>query len=89
MARGIRRAAGTSVGLAVTGIAGPEGGSSEKPVGTVFLALADAAGERVEAFHFSGDRGQIRLRSAFTALDWLRRYAIDRLARDVEQRLPP
>ena len=89
MARGIRRAAGTTVGLAVTGIAGPEGGSSEKPVGTVFLALADAAGERVEAFHFSGDRGQIRLRSACTALDWLRRYAIDRLARDVEQPPPP
>ena len=89
MARGVRRAAGTNLGLAVTGIAGPEGGSSEKPVGTVFLALADAAGERVEAFRFSGDRGQIRLRSACTALDWLRRYAIDLLTRDVEPPLPP
>jgi nicotinamide-nucleotide amidase len=51
--------------------------------------LADAAGERVEAFRFSGDRGQIRLRSACTAIDWLRRYAIDRLNRDAESPLSP
>jgi len=82
MARGIRQAAGTSLGLAVTGIAGPDGGSREKPVGTVFLALADAAGERVEAFHFPGDRGQIRLRSALTAIDWLRRAAVDHLSQE-------
>lgn len=81
MARGIRRAAGTDLGLAVTGIAGPDGGSAEKPVGTVFLALATAAGERVEEFHFHGDRSQIRLRSACTALDWLRRQAIAALVR--------
>ena len=82
MASGIRQAAGTTLGLAVTGIAGPDGGSREKPVGTVFLALADAAGERVEAFHFPGDRGQIRLRSALTAIDWLRRAAIGHLAQE-------
>jgi nicotinamide-nucleotide amidase len=76
MARGIRRAAGTDLGLAVTGIAGPDGGTVDKPVGTVFLALASAAGERVEGFRFRGDRGQVRLRSACTALDWLRRQAI-------------
>jgi nicotinamide-nucleotide amidase len=84
MARGIRRTAGTDLGLAVTGIAGPDGGSAEKPVGTVFLALASAEGERVEAFHFRGDRGQIRLRSACTAIDWLRRYAIANLNLQVQ-----
>lgn len=82
MARGIRRAAGTDLGLAVTGIAGPDGGSADKPVGTVFIALATSDGERVEEFHFPGNRGQIRLRSACTALDWLRRQAIDRLDHD-------
>jgi nicotinamide-nucleotide amidase len=82
MARGIRRAAGTDLGLAVTGIAGPDGGTPEKPVGTVFLALATPEGERVEEFHFRGDRHQIRLRSACEALDWLRRRAIDHLHSD-------
>lgn len=80
MARGIRRAAGTDLGLAVTGIAGPDGGTPEKPVGTVFLALAAANDERVEEFRFRGDRGQVRLRSACTALDWLRRHAVAQLS---------
>jgi nicotinamide-nucleotide amidase len=80
MARGVRRAAATDLGLAVTGIAGPDGGTDAKPVGTVFLALADQAGERVESFHFRGDRAQVRQRAACTALDWLRRYAVTALA---------
>lgn len=84
MARGIRRTANTDLGLAVTGIAGPDGGSAEKPVGTVFLALATTAGERIEELLVRGDRNQIRLRSACTALDWLRREAIDQLTRDVD-----
>jgi nicotinamide-nucleotide amidase len=89
MAEGIRRAAGTDLGLAVTGIAGPDGGTIDKPVGTVFLALATATGTRVEGFHFRGDRARIRLRSACTAIDWLRRQAVDHLARQEETRLPP
>jgi nicotinamide-nucleotide amidase len=80
MARGIRRAAGTDLGLAVTGIAGPDGGTPEKPVGTVFLALATATGEEVRELHCLGDRHRIRLRSACEALDWLRRQAIDRFS---------
>ncbi|TLM65341.1 MAG: CinA family nicotinamide mononucleotide deamidase-related protein [Deltaproteobacteria bacterium] len=80
MARGIRRAAGTALGLAVTGIAGPDGGTPDKPVGTVFIALAGADGERVEGFLFRGGRDRIRLHSACTALDWLRRQAIDHLS---------
>jgi nicotinamide-nucleotide amidase len=82
MARGIRRAAGTDLGLAVTGIAGPDGGTADKPVGTVFIALATAEEERTEQFSFCGNRHQIRLHSACTALDWLRRQAIDHLSRD-------
>ncbi len=80
MARGVRAAAGTALGLGVTGVAGPDGGSEDKPVGTVFLALVSADGERVEGLRFHGDRAQVRLRSACTALDWLRRHAIAVLA---------
>jgi PncC family amidohydrolase len=82
MAKGVRRAAGTDLGLAVTGIAGPDGGSAEKPVGTVFIALATGRGERVEGFHFRGDRGQVRLHTACSALDWLRRQAIAQMDGD-------
>jgi nicotinamide-nucleotide amidase len=74
MAQGIRRAAGTDLGLAVTGIAGPDGGTPDKPVGTVFLALSTPGKERVQGYRFSGDREQIRRISACMALEWLRRY---------------
>jgi nicotinamide-nucleotide amidase len=80
MARGVRRAAGTDLGLAITGIAGPEGGTAEKPVGTVCLALAGDEGERAATCRFGGSRDQIRLLSACTALEWLRRHLGDRLA---------
>jgi len=80
MAEGVRNAARTDIGLAVTGIAGPEGGTTEKPVGTVFVALATARETRFERFHFHGNREQVRLRTACTALDWLRRLAISRLS---------
>jgi nicotinamide-nucleotide amidase len=81
MARGIRAAAGSNLGLAVTGIAGPDGGSPQKPVGTVFLALAAAEIEQVKGYHFSGDRQAIRLQSASMALAWLYRYLIRRQSR--------
>lgn len=73
MARGARRLAGSDLALAVTGIAGPEGGSPEKPVGTVFIALADQTGCTAKGYHFSGDRDRIRTITAVTAMDWLRR----------------
>jgi nicotinamide-nucleotide amidase len=85
MAKGVRAAAQTDIGLAVTGIAGPDGGSPEKPVGTVYLAMATPWGKRVELFTFAGDREQVRLRTACTALDWLRRLAISRLSRDEQE----
>ena len=77
MVRGLRRQSEASVVLAVTGIAGPTGGTPEKPVGTVFLALLHDQNMRVERFHFRGDRKEIKLAAAYTALDWLRRAMID------------
>ena len=80
MAKGVHAAARTNIGLAVTGIAGPDGGTVDKPIGTVYLAMLSPWGERVERFNFSGNRDQVRLRTACTALDWLRRLAISRLS---------
>lgn len=76
MARGIRRAASSDFGLAVTGIAGPSGGTAEKPVGTVYMALATASGERVVCHHFGGSRDEIRRLSACYTLDLLRRHLL-------------
>jgi nicotinamide-nucleotide amidase len=74
MASGVRRSAGSDLGLAVTGIAGPDGGSPEKPVGTVFISLTTPEGCRTERFLFGRSRDEIRVMTAWTALDWLRRY---------------
>jgi nicotinamide-nucleotide amidase len=74
MARGMRDAAGTDLALAVTGIAGPGGGTEEKPVGTVYLALATPEGVTARRFRFSGTRESVRLMAAHAGLDWLRRH---------------
>lgn len=73
MARGAQTAFGARLGLAVTGIAGPGGGSSGKPVGTVYIGLATP--QTVEVWHylFHGSREAIKILSAQTALDRLRR----------------
>ncbi len=73
MANGVRKAAGTTWGLAVTGIAGPAGGSAAKPVGTVHLCAAGPDGACHEEHFFRGERLQIKERSAQAALDLLRR----------------
>ena len=78
MAAGIRRAAGTRLGVAVTGIAGPDGGTAQKPVGTVFIALSAADEERAKGYRFRGDRDQVRTLAACMALDWIRRYLLIR-----------
>ncbi|MDX6445388.1 MAG: nicotinamide-nucleotide amidase [Blastocatellia bacterium] len=76
MARGVRHRAKTDFGLAVTGIAGPDGGSEEKPVGLVFIALADEAHTEHKRFVLPGDRELIRWRASQAALDMLRRRLI-------------
>lgn len=74
MAEGVRKISGTTIGLGLTGIAGPSGGTPEKPVGTVFIALASPSGTSVRKYHFDGSREQIKLMSAYTAMDWVRRF---------------
>ncbi len=73
MSAGAYRMGRTSYGLAVTGIAGPSGGSPEKPVGTVFISLTSDRGTDCRAFRFSGDREDVKNLSAQTALEILRR----------------
>jgi nicotinamide-nucleotide amidase len=74
LADGIRRRTGATLGAGITGIAGPAGGSPEKPVGTVHVALADAAGSKQRSLFFPGDRDRIRWMATQTALDMVRRY---------------
>jgi len=80
MAKGVRRSAGSDLGLAITGIAGPDGGTDDKPVGTVFIALAAPDGCWTKRFQFSGSRDEVRIITTWTALDWLRRYLVRRAA---------
>ena len=74
MAAGIQHASGSALGLAVTGIAGPDGGSPDKPVGTVFISLAAPEGCRVRRFQFAGNRDNVRTQTARAALEWLQRF---------------
>jgi nicotinamide-nucleotide amidase len=73
MAEGALRRAGVQVAGAVTGVAGPDGGTAEKPVGTVFLALAGELGPRLRRAHFPGDRERVRQQSVQALLEMLRR----------------
>ena len=72
MADGARRRAATDFGLSTTGVAGPDGGSTEKPVGTVWISLAHAAGTFAQRFIFPGDRAAVRSRASQMALAMLR-----------------
>jgi len=73
MAEGIRAREGASLGVSTTGIAGPTGGSAEKPVGLVFIGLADERGTQVREFRFPGNRDRVRLWSTQMALEMIRR----------------
>jgi len=78
MAEGAQRQFAADVALAVTGIAGPTGGTAEKPVGTVWLAARYRSESRALKRMFPGDRNEIRARSAQAALDLLRRLLVDK-----------
>jgi len=76
MAEGIRKRADTDFGLAITGIAGPGGGTDDKPVGTVFVAISSEVGTEHRKLKLPGDRQLIRWRASQAALDMLRRRLI-------------
>ena len=76
MAKGIREKSNTTFGLAVTGIAGPDGGTPQKPVGTVFISLSSAEGTKVKGHKFWGGREQIKLLTSEAALDLLRKHLL-------------
>jgi len=73
MAEGIRARSNSDFGLATTGIAGPGGGSEEKPVGTVWIAVAGPLGSKAKCYHFGNHRQRNIRRSALMALDRLRK----------------
>lgn len=81
MAVGVCQLLRTELALAVTGIAGPGGGSSEKPVGTVFGAWATPYRSHVERWQLTGDRATIRAETCLKALEGLLRFSIDKDAK--------
>lgn len=82
MATGALNATGSDIALAVTGIAGPDGGTIDKPVGLVYIAIAGANFKIVRKYMLSGDRSSIRIKSTQSALDLLRLWLTDRLIGD-------
>ena len=74
MAEGVRRACDADIGLAVTGIAGPDGGTDQKPVGLVYIALSSGGHTEVRELMFSGNREKVRTYAAKNALNLLRMY---------------
>src|SRR5687768_16605925 len=73
MAAGARERSRAHVGIGVTGIAGPQGGTPEKPVGTVAIAAVTPAGSRVRTFRFMGERQMVKFQASQAALDMVRR----------------
>ena len=76
LARGAAARSGATYGLSITGIAGPEGGTDENPVGTVWIAVASNRSVLARRYRFPGDRGRVRTLAAQTALDLLRHHLL-------------
>lgn len=76
MACGLREKSGADIAVATTGIAGPGGGTKEKPVGLVYVACADKFGVQVEKLNLGGGRGRVRRLATLKALDMVRRAAL-------------
>jgi len=78
MAKGVRQLAGADIGIGISGIAGPGGGTAEKPVGTVFIGLeSDKEGTITREFHFHGSREEIKLVTVLNALDLIRQSLLN------------
>ena len=78
MAEGMREGAQTTYALSVTGVAGPTGGTVEKPVGTVFIGYSSETETKSLQLKLPGDRNLIRWRSSQAALDYLRRKLLEK-----------
>jgi nicotinamide-nucleotide amidase len=76
MAQGVRGRSGADVGIATTGVAGPDGGTDEKPVGTVVIALSDAEGTEARRYQLMRDRVRNRELTVHVALEWIRRRVL-------------
>jgi nicotinamide-nucleotide amidase len=76
MAKGVFKKDGADIGISTTGIAGPGGGSEKKPVGLVYVALADESNEWVKEYRFGGGRETIKRRTAQAVLEMVRRYCL-------------
>jgi nicotinamide-nucleotide amidase len=76
MAEGVRANAAVEVGVGVTGIAGPDGGTPEKPVGTVAIAAVLPGASHSRLFRFVGDREQVKFQASQAALDMVRRLMV-------------
>ena len=74
MAANIRQIFNTNIGVSITGIAGPDGGTSEKPVGTVYIGVSDSNGEKIQRFQFGGTRTEIKEKSVESALKMIKDY---------------
>ncbi|MDO5015759.1 MAG: competence/damage-inducible protein A [Eubacteriales bacterium] len=77
MLRGVKERLDTQIAVSITGIAGPGGGSEEKPVGTVWIGIAYQEVEKALCYRFSSDRAQVQRMSVLTALDLVRRMLLD------------
>jgi len=76
MAEGVRKLGKTDIGLSVTGIAGPTGGTVEKPVGTVFIAVTDGSDTVCRKFLFRWERRRVKEISSQWSLEILRRFLV-------------
>ena len=77
LAEGIRQRSGADLGVGITGVAGPSGGSAEKPVGLVFISIADERGSQIREFRFPGARDRVRHWASQMALEMIRRRIRD------------
>ena len=77
MANGVREKTGSDYALSITGIAGPDGGTDDKPVGTTYIALSSNYGTEAKLFNFGASREANRIRATYAALEMLRRDIMD------------